>query len=860
MEPDGSTPDSFETALNDAAWLRTLAVQLVGAKWAEDVVQDTYLAALRRADEPRNWRAWLTTVARRAASNTRRRERRQSDLKARVADEGLHAAEPRAEAALQERLLVQRRLLQAISELEPQDGDVVMRCYLDGLTPAAVALELGIPASTVRSRLARALAKLRAKLDDELGAERWLGALLPWVGPWIAPPGLPHTLPPPNGSAAALSHVAPIQGIAAGLFGVIGGVSVAKWMGAVVLAVVGVLVWQLEFDSGMVDTTQAAVSSPVERAVVEPPASSPRAVADEPSALPSNRVVVQASSVKADPAVVAQVPALRTADFIIVDGLTQRPLADVELVVLDPQRMTAQLGEIKDDFGSVEARSDANGALHYSYSADSYSSCLLRRAGYSELFLSTSFLGDNGSEYALEMWPARNMTVRVIDAQGVPVVGAAVNVLAETDELAPGLGLDAWGFGFREDWDGRLRRSAQALTNEFGETALVGFREKVSLRLEVWVAGALAFSGKEMQVVEGRVEIRLPARHAFIGVLRDSLGAPLANIGLFLGAYDNVMPVVMSTTTDAFGRFEFNGVPMGEDGGLLDWVRGKDDQMQTMLPTGELLSNTQLDWKAAVDGVLEVELRSEPAFSISGAVFKANGALVETDGFVWVQRDGLHVATELSHDGQFLVPGLARGEYWLSFSIGGGAYGKKVVAQAGDEGVRLEAMESANLTLKLVPAPGSPAGTKMGSNVMVIGYPDQGGMPLMTGSMFEPQTFKAEQKVDFTGCAPGLYRFVVRGMSGMIGYADVEVLAGVENLATVSMQPEARVAVVLPEGVYDEVRFLIAGREVGWQDRHEVPAVVPPGAITVTWLREDGTLLETTVVAIAGETVTAHFD
>ena len=329
----------------------------------------------------------------------------------------------------------------------------------------------------------------------------------------------------------------------------------AKWMGAMVLAVVGVLVWQLEFNSGKVEATRTAASSPVERAVAELPAKPPRAVAEEPSAQPSNRVVVQASSVKADSAVLAKAPALRTANFMIVDGLTQRPLADVELVALDPKLMTARLGEIKDDFGSVEARSDAHGALHYSYSADSYSSCLLRRAGYSELFLSTSFLGDNGSEYALEMWPARNMTVRVSDAQGVPVKGAAVNVLAETDELAPGQGLDAWGFGFRDDWDGRLRRSAQTLTDEFGETELVGFHEKVSLRLEVWVAGALAFSGKEMQVVEGRVEIQLPARHAIIGVLRDSLGAPLDNIGLFLGAYDNVMPVVMSTTTDAFGRF-----------------------------------------------------------------------------------------------------------------------------------------------------------------------------------------------------------------------------------------------------------------------------------------------------------------
>ena len=858
MNPPESNP-TFEAALGEVAWLRRLAVELVGPLWADDVVQDTLVAAWQRETQPRDPRRWLARVARNLASKRRRGEARRGERQAQVAH-ALNAATTPDGSAIGARLRVQQELLRAIGELDASDRDLVVRRFLDDCTPAALAHELGLPAATVRSRLSRALAKLRSKLDGEFGQANWLGALVPWALPNALPLGLPHTLPPPNGSAAALSHVAPVQGVAAGLYGVIGGVSVAKWMGAMVLAVVGVLVWQLEFNSGKVEATRTAASSPVERAVAELPAKPPRAVAEEPSAQPSNRVVVQASSVKADSAVLAQAPALRTANFMIVDGLTQRPLADVELVALDPKLMTARLGEIKDDFGSVEARSDAHGALHYSYSADSYSSCLLRRAGYSELFLSTSFLGDNGSEYALEMWPARNMTVRVSDAQGVPVKGAAVNVLAETDELAPGQGLDAWGFGFRDDWDGRLRRSAQTLTDEFGETELVGFHEKVSLRLEVWVAGALAFSGKEMQVVEGRVEIQLPARHAIIGVLRDSLGAPLDNIGLFLGAYDNVMPVVMSTTTDAFGRFEFNGVPMGEDGGLLDWIRGMDDAMQTVLLNGELLTNTHLDWKAAVDGVLEVELRSEPAFSISGAVFEANGALVETDGFVWVQRDGLHVATELSHDGQFHVSGLARGEYWLSFSIGGGTHGKEVVAQAGDEGVRLEAMASANLTLKLVPAPGSPAGTKMGSNVMVIGYPDQGGVPLMSGIMFEPQTFKAEQKADFTGCAPGLYRFVVRGMSGMIGYADVEVLAGVENVATVSMQPEARVEVVLPEGVYDEVRFLIAGREVGWQDTHEVPAVVPPGAITVTWLREDGTELETTVVAVAGETVTAHFD
>lgn len=634
----------------------------------------------------------------------------------------------------------------------------------------------------------------------------------------------------------------------------------AKWIGAVVLTVVGVLVWRLELEGADVSATRASASAPVERAVAELKVEPPRTVAERPSAQTPNRVAVQAPPADNTPVAAAEELEVRTADFVIVDGLTQLPLAGVELIELDADRLTKRLGRIDANLGDPKATSDASGVLQYSYAVRTYAACLLRRSGYAELFLSSSLLGDNGSEYAIEMWPAQRFTVRVTDAAGAAVVGAAVFVTADTDELAPGDNMSAWGFGLRDEWDGRFRHAADALTNAYGETTVLGFNERVSVRIEVQVAGQLAYSGKDLQVVNERVEIRLPASSTIEGVLRDSLGAPLADVNLYLGAYDNVMPVVMSTKTDASGRFEFAAVPMGEDGELLDWLRGKDYGMLTVLSNGELLHNVQLDWKAAVDDVLQLELQTEASFSISGAIYQASGALVTTDGFVWVQRDGSHITGVPSEGGQFYVPGLARGEYALTFRADGGPHGHEVFALAGDTDVRLEALASGHLALHLVPAPGSPPGTKVGSNVMVYGWLDQGSTPMRSGRMFEPQSFELEQVVEFPGCAPGSYRFVVRGLSGMVGYADIEVLAGTENVATIPMQPEARVEVVLPADVDGEVSFLVAGRQVGWQDASDEPAIVPAGVVTVRWVRADGTPLETTVVAVAGETVTAHFD
>ncbi len=159
--------------------LRALARELVrdgGA--AEDLAQETWLAALERGADVRSLPAWLATVARRLATKERRslarRERREESV-----------ARPEAgpsTAEILEREEARRRVVEALVRLdEPLRATLVLR-FLEDLPPRAVAKRMGVPVETVRTRTRRGLDALRAALDRDFGArERWLSALVPFV-------------------------------------------------------------------------------------------------------------------------------------------------------------------------------------------------------------------------------------------------------------------------------------------------------------------------------------------------------------------------------------------------------------------------------------------------------------------------------------------------------------------------------------------------------------------------------------------------------------------------------------------------------------------------------------------------------
>jgi RNA polymerase sigma-70 factor (ECF subfamily) len=163
-----------EELLRHAGWIRRLAARLVGEDDADDLVQETWTAALDRGETRPGW---LAAVARnlallrgRGGANRRARER------GRGADEALPSAEElaaRAETA--------RRLVEHVLALEEPLREALLLRFYEGLEPSEIARRRGEPAGTVRSRLARATARLREQLDREHGGRRqsWTGALTP---------------------------------------------------------------------------------------------------------------------------------------------------------------------------------------------------------------------------------------------------------------------------------------------------------------------------------------------------------------------------------------------------------------------------------------------------------------------------------------------------------------------------------------------------------------------------------------------------------------------------------------------------------------------------------------------------------
>lgn len=162
-----------------APFLRALARRLAAPSDAEDIVQDTYCAAL---DQPSRAGVipWLVGVVKNRAARRRRSESRRRARELTIATDG--TTPDTADVAA--RLEVARRLLQHVEALEPPLRDAVFLRYYEGLEPRHMAARLGAPLGTVKTRLARALARLRERLDADHpeGRAKWLGALAAFGG------------------------------------------------------------------------------------------------------------------------------------------------------------------------------------------------------------------------------------------------------------------------------------------------------------------------------------------------------------------------------------------------------------------------------------------------------------------------------------------------------------------------------------------------------------------------------------------------------------------------------------------------------------------------------------------------------
>jgi RNA polymerase sigma-70 factor (ECF subfamily) len=144
----------------------SLAYRIVGdPETAEEVVQEAFLIVWRRAETYRPERGavrtWLLTVVRNRAIDTVRGKASTTPTTS-VDDLPLVALDsPEAEAI---RSVEARVVRDALSELPPEQREVVELAYFGGLSYPEVAARTGVPVGTVKSRMRLALERLRALL------------------------------------------------------------------------------------------------------------------------------------------------------------------------------------------------------------------------------------------------------------------------------------------------------------------------------------------------------------------------------------------------------------------------------------------------------------------------------------------------------------------------------------------------------------------------------------------------------------------------------------------------------------------------------------------------------------------------
>ena len=143
----------------------TIAYKVLGdAGLAEEATQQTFIKAWRAAgtfDPKRSLIAWLTTIARNAALDIYRRERRQRSHANIDSPELELSVLPPSVEQLNDVLEVRT----AVQGLPDDDRELIRLQHYDELTHAEIAEHLSIPVGTVKSRSFRAHRRLAGMLE-----------------------------------------------------------------------------------------------------------------------------------------------------------------------------------------------------------------------------------------------------------------------------------------------------------------------------------------------------------------------------------------------------------------------------------------------------------------------------------------------------------------------------------------------------------------------------------------------------------------------------------------------------------------------------------------------------------------------
>lgn len=136
----------------------------VGQQHAEELAQETLLAVWRKAGQFDPDRAtagaWIYTIARNLRVDLLRHERHPDD--GRLAEPAIAQLTPEQELKTSEG---EKRIHAAINQLPREQAEVMRLSFFEELSHPEIAVDLGLPLGTVKSRIRLATAHLRQALE-----------------------------------------------------------------------------------------------------------------------------------------------------------------------------------------------------------------------------------------------------------------------------------------------------------------------------------------------------------------------------------------------------------------------------------------------------------------------------------------------------------------------------------------------------------------------------------------------------------------------------------------------------------------------------------------------------------------------
>lgn len=153
----------------------SLAHRIVGdGPLAEDVVQEAFLSVWRsgaRFDAARgSVRSWTLGIVRNRSIDALRRASGKAP-KLNLDDDAVLDAQPAEELTDSQaiRRETARRVRGALTELPPEQSEVIGLAYFGGFTHSEIAQMLGMPLGTVKGRMRLGLEKIRVTLAEQMG-------------------------------------------------------------------------------------------------------------------------------------------------------------------------------------------------------------------------------------------------------------------------------------------------------------------------------------------------------------------------------------------------------------------------------------------------------------------------------------------------------------------------------------------------------------------------------------------------------------------------------------------------------------------------------------------------------------------